>query len=232
MNLPHRFGTRLYWAATLGLLTAAVATAVFYAPVESTMGPVQKVFYLHMPAATNTFLACFVVFGASIGYIWQRRACWDDLAHAAAQVSVIFSSVVLLTGMVWARSAWGHWWTWSPRLTFSLGLWLLFVVYLAIRPSIESPQRRALVCAVYGIIAFLDVPLVYLSTKLLKDIHPASISLEPAMEHTLLLWLVAVTMLCTGLIAARFKLNVRARALGQPGRTEPDAPSTLRRGHA
>jgi heme exporter protein C len=194
-----------YWGVTLALLAAATAMAVLYAPIEATMGPVQKIFYLHLPAAMSMFLATFVVFVASIGYIWTRRRLWDNLAHAAALVAVVFCTVVLATGMIWARSAWGHWWTWSPRLTFSLILWLLYVAYLILRPSIESPERRALVCAVYGAVAFLDVPLVYLSVKLLPDIHPASVALSAPMQQTLLFSFVPVTMVCGGLIWARFR---------------------------
>lgn len=207
---------RLYWGATLGLLTAALLIAAFYAPVESTMGLTQKIFYLHLPVAVNTFLAAFVAFIGAAAHLWTRRRIWDDLAHAAAQVTVLFCSVVLLTGMIWARSAWGHWWTWSPRLTFSFLLWLLYVVYLVLRPSIDSPERRALVCSVYAIVAFLDVPLVYLSVKLLPDIHPSSISLSPAMRNTLLFWFVPITMLCAGLIAARFSLTRRLAPI-EPG---------------
>jgi heme exporter protein C len=181
------------------------------------MGPVQKIFYVHLPVATITFAACFAVFAASAAYLWQRSSVWDDLAHAGAEVSVLFSSMVLVTGMVWAREAWGHWWTWSPRLTFSLVLWLLYLVYLVMRPSIESAQRRAVVCAVYGVVAFLDVPLVYFSTRMMEDIHPASIELTPEMRHTALFWFLPVAMLCVGLIWARFGLLRRERELGEPG---------------
>lgn len=226
MGAIRRTVVPMYWVVTLGLLGAAVGMAAFYAPTEETMGPVQKVFYLHLPVALNTFALCGVVFIGSLGYIWQRDAVWDDLAHAAAQVAVIFCSVVLLTGMCWARTAWGHWWTWSPRLTFSLVLWLLYVVYLMVRPSIESGERRALVCAVYGIVAFLDVPLVYLSVKLLPDIHPAEIQLAPAMQATLYFWYVPITMLAVGLIWGRFALNVRARNLDL--RETPEARPTGR----
>ena len=102
--------------------------------------------------------------------IWPRRP---------PRSRCVLCSIVLLTGMIWGRGAWGLWWTWSPRLTFSLMLWLLYVVYLIIRNSIESSQRRAVISAVYGVIAFLDVPLVYLSARLMPDIHPASIELDP-----------------------------------------------------
>jgi len=202
-----------YWTITALLFAATVAMLIVYTPTERTMGPVQKIFYLHLPVAINTFVACFIVFVASIGYLWQRTMWWDDLASSAGKVAALFCTVVLLTGMIWGRNAWGHWWTWSPRLTFSLVLWLLYVVYVLIRPSIESPQRRAVVSAVYGIAAFADVPIVYLSVKFLPDIHPASIALEPAMKLTLLAWFIPVTMLCLGLVRARHVLSGRQRRL-------------------
>jgi heme exporter protein C len=205
--------TSLYWLLTAGLLAVCMLMLLAYTPVEETMGPVQKIFYLHLPVAINTFAAALVVFIASIGYLWQRRMWWDDLAAAAGKVTVLFCAVVLLTGMVWGRSAWGVWWTWSPRLTFSLILFLLYVVYLMIRPSVESPQRRAVISAVYGIAAFIDVPLVYLSVKMMPDIHPSSIALEPAMKLTLAVWFVPVTLTMVGLLIARFRLNRRLRAL-------------------
>jgi heme exporter protein C len=211
MKLPRSFIIG-YWMLTLATLAGALAMVAMYTPREQTMGAIQKIFYLHLPVAVNTFLACLVVFIASIGYLWQRRSWWDDLAAAAARVSVQFCAVVLITGMIWGRSAWGQWWTWSPRLTFSLVLFLLYVVYMMIRVSVESGQRRAVISAVYGIIAFLDVPLVYLSARLMPDIHPSSIALEPAMKWTLLVWFVPITLLCAGLIAAKYSLNRVTRA--------------------
>ena len=202
---------RAYWAATLALFVVALAMVTLYAPVEQSMGPIQKIFYLHLPVAISTFLACAISFAASIAYLAQRDGKWDDRAAAAARVAVQLGAVVLLTGMVWARSAWGVWWTWSPRLTFSLVLFLLYVVYLMVRLSIEPSQRRAVVAAVYSIIAFLDVPLVYLSARLMPDVHPASIELAPAMKLTLLAWFAPVLMLTGGLIVAKASLNRHAR---------------------
>ena len=151
---------------------------------------------------------------------------WDDLAAASGKIAALFCTIVLLTGMIWGRSAWGHWWTWSPRLTFSLVLWLLYIVYLMIRPSIESPQRRAVVSAVYGIAAFLDVPIVYLSTKLMTDIHPTNITLAPEMKTTLLFWFVPITMLCIGLIKVRYGLNRQHRLIEQQQREASYAETT------
>jgi heme exporter protein C len=213
----------VYWLVTAALFTAAVGMVFIWTPVESTMGIVQKVFYLHLPVAINTFMACMITFIAGVGYLWQRRQVWDDLAVSSAKIAVLLCSVVLLTGMIWGHSAWGVWWTWSPRLTFSLVLWLLYVAYLVIRPSIESRQRRALVSAVYAVVAFLDVPLVYLSVKLMPEIHPSSITLAPEMKLTLLVCFVPVTMLSAGLIVCRFIMQrEETRAMDNEDETQSD----------
>lgn len=203
--------SRTYWLTVGAALLYSIALLVVYAPVDASMGVAQKLVYLHVPAAINAFLACGVVSLASVAYVWQRQRVWDDIAHAAAEVSVIFCAVVLITGAVWGREAWGRWWMWSPRLTFSLILLLLYAAYLFMRRAIASPERRALVCAIYGSMAFLDVPLVYLSTRLLSDIHPAEMALTPPMRHTLWMWMVSITLLCGGLIVARVAHHQRAR---------------------
>lgn len=213
MAIKGRIGTAAYWLVALASSAAAAAMLAWYTPTEATMGPIQKIFYLHLPVAINTMLACTVVFVGGVGYLWHRHMAWDDLASAAAKVAVLAGLVVLVTGMIWARSAWGVWWTWSPRLTFTLMLWLLYVVYVIVRPAVQSPERRALVSAVYGIVAFLDVPLAYFAAKPMPDIHPASIELSASMKLTLAVWFVPVTMLCAGLVFARYRLNARERAL-------------------
>lgn len=217
-------------AITMAALASALVMLVWYTPMDSEQRIVQKIFYLHLPMAINAFLACLTVFIASIGYLWQRRSFWDDLGAAGARVAVLLCSGVLITGMIWGKSAWGVWWAWTPRLTFSLMLWLLYVVYLMIRTSIESPQRRAVVSAVYGLSAFLDVPLVWLSARLIPDpVHPANIQLAAsAMKWTLLVWFVPVTLMSAGLIVARFNLSRRERAADRAVSDEEEAPGQVR----
>lgn len=192
----------VYLAVLVGAYVGTAVILVVYTPVEKTMGPIQKIFYLHLPVAINAFLACLVAFIGGVGYLWQRKMAWDDLSAAAAKIAALLCTVVLITGAIWGKVAWGKWWTWSPRLTFSLLLWLLYVVYLVIRPAIEAGPRRAVVCAVYAIAAFLDVPLVYLSVRMMPDIHPVSASLTTPMKITLAVWFVLVTLLNVALIAA------------------------------
>ena len=197
--------TWIFWLVVLIAFAAATVMLFTYTPVEKTMGLIQKIFYVHLPSAICAFLACFVAFVGGVGYLWQRRMAWDHLSSAAAVVAAVMCTVVLITGVIWGHTAWGKWWTWSPRLTFSLMLWLLYVVYLIIRPAIESPERRATISAVYAVAAFLDVPLVWLSVRLMPDIHPTSIEMTGAMKVTLLAWFVPVTLLSAGMIVALYK---------------------------
>ncbi len=192
----------IYWAVVVAAFIATTVMLFVYTPVEQEMGPIQKIFYVHMPAGVNTLLACLVACVGGVGYLWHRRMKWDDLSAAGAKVAALMCTVVLVTGVIWGHEAWGKWWIWTPRLTFSLLLWLLYVVYMIIRPSIESSTRRAMVCAVYAVAAFLDVPLVYLSARLIKEVHPSSVSMTPAMRLTLAAWFVPITLLTIGLIVA------------------------------
>ena len=216
-----------YKLLTVGFFTQAILMLAFYTPTEASMGNIQKIFYVHLPSAIATFLACLVCFVASLAYAWQRDPKWDRLAVSSARVAVLFCSIVLITGMVWGRSAWGQWWTWSPRLTFSLVLWLLYVVYLMIRASVESPQRRAVIAAVYGIVAFLDVPLVWLSTKLMPDIHPVSVQLVGSMRITLIAWFVPVLMLATGAVVTLYRREQRVAECRAAAEEPPPAPARM-----
>lgn len=218
-------------AGTLGLVACSSALVAMHV-TRPEASPVPWIFYLHLPAAINTFGAAFVVFVAGIGYFGSRRRCWEDLAIAAGQVAVLQGSIVLLSGMLWARIAWGAWWLWSPRLTFSLILWLLYVVNLALRPLIANPARRAVVGAIYGIVAFLDVPLVYLSVKLLPDIHPSSVDLTPEMRWVLLVCLITMTAVSASLVKVLVEC-ARRGSMRQSGpipaeRRECSVPAPLR----
>ncbi|HUO09485.1 MAG TPA: cytochrome c biogenesis protein [Phycisphaerae bacterium] len=210
--MTRQYAIIAYWLLTAVAFIGAIVLVFTWTPEESSMGVIQKIFYFHLPVAINTFLACAVVFVASVGYLVQRDTWWDDLAAAAANIAVVLCTGVLLTGMLWAHGAWGVWWTWSPRLTFSFMLWLLYVVYLLVRSSVESAQRRALVSAVFGLVAFLDVPLVYLSARLLPDIHPGQIALAPEMKLTLGFCMIPITLLAAGLICTQYKINKLRRA--------------------
>jgi heme exporter protein C len=131
--------------ATLLLLLVAFYQVFFVVPTEKTMGTVQRIFYIHLPSATVAFNLFFVVFVCSIGYLRTRRPGWDRVAVSAAEVGVIFCAAVLVTGPLWAKPVWGIWWTWDPRLTTTLILFLIFVGYLMLRVYVED--RTAAPCS-------------------------------------------------------------------------------------
>lgn len=159
----------------------------FYAPIESGMGLIQKIFYIHLPFSIWALLSFFLVFAGSIVWLARRQKSWDNLCVAAAELGVTFCTLSLATGMIWAKKSWGVWWTWDPRLSTTLVLWFIYAAYLALG-ALEMPMRRkALIRAVLGIVAFLDVPLVFLSARIFRSIHPAVFAsreggLEPEMK--------------------------------------------------
>lgn len=197
-----------------------------YAPLEETMGVVQKIFYIHMPLAWWALVSFFVVFVASIRHLMKRDAGSDILAGAAAEVGVLMSGLALVSGSIWGRAAWNVWWTWDPRLTTTLIMWFVYAGYLVLRGSGMGGERRALVCAVLGVVAFLDVPLVFYSARIWRSVHPAVLAsqgggLEPEMWRTVLVNLGAFGVLWLTLVLGRVGLGraeERARALLLGGR--------------
>jgi heme exporter protein C len=154
-------------------MVLALYMAFIEAPTEKTMGDLQRIFYFHVASAIAGMTAFAVNFASSIMYVIKKKNGWDYCALSAAEVGILFFSMVLVTGSIWAKAAWFVWWTWSPRLTLSLVLCLLYAAYLLIRNYIEDPDRKAMVSAVFGIIAFLDVPLVWFSIRWWRDLHPS-----------------------------------------------------------
>ncbi len=164
------------------------------APTERTMGDVQRIFYYHVPSAWTAFLLFIVNLVASVVYLIRRNPKADALAVVCAEVGVVFCTIVLVTGPIWARPVWGIWWTWDVRLTTTLVLWLIYVSYLVLRRFSDSAQTPVL-AAVLAIFGALDVPLVYFSIWFFRTQHPQPViggggSLDPRMWHVLLInWL-------------------------------------------
>jgi heme exporter protein C len=193
-------GIRLYAAGTTALLGAAAIMATLHAPDDPLLGAARHAFYVHLPFALNTYLWCAVAFVAAVGYLATRDGRWDRWSAASIGGAAAASTFVLATGIVLARSAWGHWWLWTPKLTFSLALWTLLWGYVVIRGCTPAPTRRAVVGAVYAVVALLDAPLVFLSVNLLPDAHPASVELDVGARATLLVCGLSLTLLCAGLV--------------------------------
>lgn len=206
------------------VLATAIWMIAWFAPVDSVMGLPQKLVYLHVPAAVVALLACTTVFVASVATLWRRSSRWDRIAAASTAMAVGWLGAVLLTGMTWARCEWGHWWIWSPQLTFSLALFVLYASAILLRAATRSWPQQMTVCAVYGIAAFLDVPLVYLSARLIPDVHPSSIELDARMRLTLL-----VCTLASLLVAVEMAFFVwqlwRTRELLDPDANRVPEPS-------
>jgi len=188
--------------------------ALYIAPDEKTMHAIQRIFYFHVPNGICSFIAFFIVFIANFAYLATRRPKWDWLGVAGAEVGVACSTIVLITGPIWAHPVWGIWWTWDARLTSTFVLWLLYTAYLLLRGFLDDPQRKAMFSAVFGIFAFLDVPLVYFSNRLWRTQHPqpvilggANSGLDPTMGKVLLLCWVAVACIMAIAIADRYRLE-------------------------
>jgi heme exporter protein C len=177
---------------TLALLSYGLYCALVLAPTEQTMGAVQRIFYYHVPSAWVAFLLFFANFIASIKYLVGRKPGTDAFALATAEVGVVFCTVVLVTGPIWAKPVWGIWWTWDARLTSTLVLWLIYVSYLLLRRYAAGGQTPVLAAAL-AIFGFVDVPLVYMSIRWFRTQHPQPVigggensGMAPAMWHALL----------------------------------------------
>lgn len=158
-------------------LLAGILLIIGYAPTMMADGDVLgedfRIFFIHVPAAWVCFLALFVSFIASIAVLITRNSKWDILAAATAEVGWVLATVVITTGPIWAKAAWGTYWTWEPRLTSFLVLWLLYLGYIILRGAIDDPEKRARFSAVLSIIAFLDVPIIFFAIRLWGAIgHP------------------------------------------------------------
>jgi len=204
----------------LGLLTAVLLSYGLYealigAPTEQSMGDVQRIFYYHAPSAWTAFLLFTVNFVASVVYLIRRSVKADILALVTAEVGVVFCTVVLVTGPLWARPVWGIWWTWDVRLTSTLVLWLIYVSYLMLR-RFSSSGQTPLMAAVLAVFGALDVPLVYFSIRFFRTQHPQPViggggSIDPKMLQVVLInW--AAFLCFAGLVCwSRYRLELLQR---------------------
>ena len=210
----------MHLLVTLVWFMVALYMVFLYAPQEATMGEVQRIFYIHVSSAWTAFLAYFLVFIGSAGYLWKRSPGADHLAQAGGEVGFVFCSAVLVTGPLWARPVWGIWWTWDARLTLTFVLWLLFVSYLMLRRYVSSPGRAETLAAVVGIIGFVDVPIDYMAIRWWRTQHPQPVmaggegsGLDPRMWVTLLVTWGAFLCLFAYLMRQRLWLAEARRQL-------------------
>lgn len=220
--MNKKFPMRLHFVLAFAGLVVALYMIFLYAPEEMTMGEVQRIFYIHVPAAWVALLGFIIIFIASIVYLMKRSQPADELAHATAEVGFIFCTCVLVTGPLWAKPAWGIWWTWDARLTLTFLLWLLYVAYLMLRNYLVNPGRAANLCAVVGIIGFVDVLIDYMAIRWWRTQHPQPVilggpesGLDPRMLATLLVSVGAFTILFFLLVRVRLSLARMRRELSE-----------------
>jgi len=234
---------RILWLVVklaAALAMAAAGYAIFFiAPDEQTMHAIQRIFYIHVASAWTAGVAFLVVALAGVLYLVKRQPRFDWLGVAAAETGVTFTSIVLITGPIWAKPIWGIWWTWDARLTLTFVLWLMYIAYLLLRSLVEDPQRRSVVCAVYGIFAFADVPLVYFSIQWWRTQHPQPVigggqgsGLDPTMWRVLLFTWAAVSLLFALMVRQRYRLEAarhETEVLRQELEDRKEAPLTTSR---
>jgi heme exporter protein C len=214
--------TGLVLAGISGVAVLVALGMVFlYAPREATMGDVQRIFYFHVSSAWVGFFAFFVTFLAGIGYLAQGQRRWDILALSSVEIGLTFITMTVVTGALWARPVWGTYWTWEPRLTISAVQLLIYVAYLMLRAAIESPEQKARFAAVYGVVAFVTVPLSWFAIRWWRTIHPdiltggEGMATTSRMIHALLVSLAAFTLLYATLLWQRVRLERAADAVAR-----------------
>lgn len=224
---------KLRWSAlglsALGILGVGILhwQVFFWVPTETTMGIVQRIFYIHAPSAWVAFLAFGIVALASAFYLWLGDPRLDMAGIAAAEGGMIFTTIVLVTGPLWARIAWGTWWTWEPRLTLTLLLWFIYLGYFLVRSSTENEERGRKFAAVLGIVGALDIPLIHVSVLWFRSLHPEPVvvratgpQIDPLMGVAVATGFVSITVLFFGLFLFRYGLEAARRksALVRAGR--------------
>jgi heme exporter protein C len=201
-------------------VAGAVVRAAFYTPLEAKQGAAQKIFYIHVPAAWVAFMAFGLVAITSAVFLWLRDERLDRFAESSAEVGVVFTTVVLITGPLWAKPIWGTYWAWwDVRLVSTLFLWFIYLAYIVLRGAVESPGLRARYSAILGILGALLIPFIHLSVYLFATMHPKPIvgkpsapSLPNEMLITLLFSLFAFTLLYFAFVRSRYRFAVERDA--------------------
>jgi heme exporter protein C len=200
--------------ALLALLVAVWGVCVATAPIDSTQGVIQKILYVHPPLAYGAYLGfVLTAFGGAL-YLWKQRAIYDQLAVAGAEVGVVFCTLMMITGPIWAKGTWGHWWTWDPRLTLTLLLWFVYLAYLLLRSFTEGSERTARFAAVYGVAGTALIPLNYFVIQLAggRSVHPENLqrgSLGEGMGWPFLIANVAAFTAFVWLVTLRWEVEAR-----------------------
>lgn len=214
--IAHIRRGRIITLVGLAALLAVYYLALVWTPLERNQGAVQKIYYIHPPAAYAMQLAFLLTGLASVVFLLIKDVRMDLFAEASAEVGLVLSAIVLTTGPIWGKGAWGVWWNWDPRLTFTLIEALVFAGYFAVRSAVEDPQERARLSAVVGVMALVLVPFNHLTVYLFPSLHPEPIALRagkpalpPEMLRTFLAAFAVFTVIYLGLVMQRYGIGVR-----------------------
>lgn len=200
--------------ATGVALCGAMYAVFMWVPNDSFQGPIQRIFYVHMAMWLPTFTAFGIVAVASVLFLWKRQPAWDRLGQASAELGLLFCTLGLATGSIWARPIWGTWWTWDPRLTLTLILWMLYAAYLLLRTLTTDSEQGAVFAAILGITGVVDLYLINRAVYWWRSIHPAVIVdqkggsglSDPHMQVTLIITLAAFFLLFLWLLRVRMQI--------------------------
>lgn len=224
---PKRAGFDYFLLIAYVALAGAFVRAIYFTPTERLQGLAQKIFYVHVPSAWIAFLAFFLTAIAGGVWLFIKDPRLDRFAESSAEVGVIFTTGVLISGPLWGRPIWGAWWVWDARLTSTLFLWFLFLGYLVLRSAVDEREARARYSAVVGILGALLIPFIHLSVYLFRTQHPtpvianvAGIQAPPEMTRTLFIALGAFTLLYIALVRQRMALATERDALMDLSTTE------------
>lgn len=197
------------------VLTIGIFMAFVYAPMDAVQGQAQRIFYVHVPMAWLAYLAFGVIFVGSIGYLWKRDMRWDRLARSGAELGFLFTTLVLITGSLWGRPIWNTFWTWDARLTTTLILWFIYLGYFMVRSYAADAERGARYAAVLGIVGAVDVPIIHLSVRWWRTLHPEPVVLDTGgpnlpneMLWTLLVCFAGFTLLFAYLMVQKYRIEV------------------------
>jgi heme exporter protein C len=217
--------------AAVALMLAAAAGIFLYAPTDALQGPVQRIFYLHVSAAIAAYGCFAVVLVGGLIYLRNGSLVADRFARAGALVGLVFTTVTLVMGMLWAKPIWGAYWTWDARLTSTLVLWIIYAGYLMVRRLAEPGRQAARFAAVVGIFGFIDVPVVHFSVTWWRTVHPGPIivndALPPEMLATFLFTMACTIVLAAVMIGIRYRIETLTDGVVQT-MMEPAQVATVR----
>ena len=203
-------------------MTASLYLIFIVVPTDVNLGISQRIFYIHVPLAVLSLIPPILVFATSMVYLVKRSPQWDAIAHSSVEVGLLFTTLALITGSIWARPTWGVWWTWDPVLTTFLILWLVYLGYLLIRSYSTDPDRRARFSAIVGILGSINALAVYLASELWRTIHPDKVigptaqenALDPSIQLGILVSFIAILLLFVYTIIFRTKLHTATDQIG------------------